>query len=132
MHEDRHHVEEEGEHGQDHDRLEIEREDIFYQAEVQAEEVLPNLPKSFDELDAEHQLDRVNVQHVGVPWLNLEELLLQLWARNTVLVSVSLWPTHPVGLHVGVKGELLGLEIDVKAGDKYSDYCKHGDVVVAL
>jgi len=57
LHENRHHVKEEREHRQHHNGLEIERKNVLYKAKVEAQEMLPDLTKSFHELGAEQNLN---------------------------------------------------------------------------
>jgi hypothetical protein len=70
--------------------------------------VAPNLPGTFQKLAENEKMNRIHVHHKTIPWLDL----LQLGLRNR---SSSLWPPHPVDLHIGIERNLFGLKKHVRA-----------------
>ena len=93
--------------------------------------MLPDLPEGLSEFSEEKQLDWVNVQHVGVPWLDGQKFLFKFWIRDAKFISISYWPTHPIGLHVGVERYFSSLKVNVRPTNEYPNDGKHRNVVIA-
>lgn len=132
LHEKIDNVKEKWQNRQDHQNLELERKNVFNDSKVEAQKVAPYLSEGLQQLHDKQYLDWVEVQHEAIPGLQLQQFLFQFLVGATKWwLGVSLWPSHPISLHVGVEREFSSFIENIASKNQDSDDGEDGDVIMA-